>query len=218
MMPAWAQPAQPARARGGRVRDDGRAMEEHRGLPVIPFADAAAWERWLGEHHESAAGLWLKLAKKNAGIESVTYAQAAEVALCFGWIDSQKASWDEQWFLQRFTPRRARSRWSQANRETAQALQREGRMRPAGALQVKLAKADGRWEAAYAGQASMQVPEDLQRELDGDSAARHFFESLESHNRYAILYRVHDAKRPETRARRIERFMEMLRAGEKPHG
>jgi uncharacterized protein YdeI (YjbR/CyaY-like superfamily) len=193
-------------------------MEEHRGLPVYPFADAAAWERWLEDHHESAAGLWLKLAKKSAGIASVTYAQAVEAALCFGWIDSQKASWDELWFLQRFTPRRARSRWSQANRETVGALQREGRMRPAGALQVKLAKADGRWEAAYAGQANMEVPEDLQRELDGDPTARRFFESLEGHTRYSILYRVHEAKRPETRARRIERFMEMLRAGEKPHG
>jgi uncharacterized protein YdeI (YjbR/CyaY-like superfamily) len=192
-------------------------MEEHRGLPVIPFADAGAWERWLQENHKSAAGLWLKLAKKSAGIESVTYAQAVEVALCFGWIDSQKASWDEQWFLQRFTPRRARGRWSQANRETVQALQREGRMRPAGELQVEQAKTDGRWEAAYAGQASMQVPEDLRRELDRDPEARRFFDSLKSHNRYAILYRIHDAKRAETRVRRIQKFMEMLRAGEKPH-
>lgn len=192
-------------------------MEERNGLPVIPFPDAHAWERWLGEHHGSAAGLWLKLAKKSAGIASVTYAEAVEVALCFGWIDSQKAGWDELWFLQRITPRRARSRWSQANREAVQALQREGRMRPAGALQVEQAKADGRWEAAYAGQASMQVPEDLRHELDRDPEARQFFDSLESHNRYAILYRIHDAKRPETRVRRIEKFMEMLRAGEKPH-
>jgi uncharacterized protein YdeI (YjbR/CyaY-like superfamily) len=192
-------------------------MEEHSGLPVIPFADADAWERWLTEHHESAAGLWLKFAKKDTRIASVTYAQAVEVALCFGWIDSQKAGFDQRWWLQRFTPRRPRSRWSQANRETVQALQREGRMRPAGALQVELAKTDGRWEAAYAGQARMQVPEDLRRELDRDPAARRFFDSLESHNRYSILYHVHDAKRPETRARRIARFMEMLRAGEKPH-
>jgi uncharacterized protein YdeI (YjbR/CyaY-like superfamily) len=193
-------------------------METRADLPILPFADSAAWESWLQDNHERAAGLWLKLSKRDSGIASVTYPQAVEVALCFGWIDSQKAGYDERWWLQRFTPRRPRSRWSQANREAVHALEREGRMRPAGALQVQMAREDGRWEAAYAGQAGMQVPEDLQRELDRDPAARAFFDSLESHNRYSILYRVHDAKRPETRARRIERFMEMLRAGEKPHG
>ena len=192
-------------------------MEEHRGLPVIPFADAADWERWLDEHHEDAPGLWLKLAKKDSQVASVTYAQAVELALCFGWIDGQKGAYDESWWLQRFTPRGSRSRWSRINREKAEELERDGRLRPAGLREVQRARADGRWEAAYESQSRATVPEDLQRELDRDPAARAFFESLESHNRYAILYRVHEAKRPETRARRIARFMEMLRAGEKPH-
>ena len=192
-------------------------MEEHRGLPVIPFADAEAWERWLEEHHANAPGLWLKLAKKGAPIASVTYAQALELALCFGWIDGQKGAYDERWWLQRFTPRGPRSRWSRINRENAQELERVGRLRPAGLREIERARADGRWEAAYESQSRAAVPEDLQRELDRDPAARAFFESLESHNRYAILYRIHEAKRPETRARRIARFMEMLRAGERPH-
>ncbi len=193
------------------------AMELHKDLPVLPFADATAWERWLGENHSEAPGLWLKLAKRASGIASVTYAEAVEVALCFGWIDSQKAGWDELWFLQRFTPRRPRSRWSRTNRDKAQELESEGRLRPAGAREVELARADGRWDAAYAGQASAEVPADLRRELERDAHARELFESLESHNRYSIIYRIEEARRPETRARRVERFMEMLRAGEKPH-
>src|ERR1700691_344450 len=192
-------------------------MEQHRGLPVIAFADADAWERWLTEHHESAPGLWLKLAKKGSRLASVTYAQALELALCFGWIDGQKGAYDERWCLQRFTPRGPRSRWSRINREKAEELERAGRMRPAGLREVQRAREDGRWEAAYESQSRASVPADLRRELDRDPAARAFFESLQSHNRYAILYRIQDAKRPETRARRIVRFMEMLRAGEKPH-
>jgi uncharacterized protein YdeI (YjbR/CyaY-like superfamily) len=192
-------------------------MEERRGLPVIPFADTEEWERWLHEHHESAPGLWLKLAKKGSAAASVTYAQALELALCFGWIDGQKGAYDESWWLQRFTPRGPRSRWSRINREKAQELEHAGRLRPAGLREIERARADGRWEAAYESQSRATVPDDLRRELDRDPAARAFFESLERHNRYAILYRIHDAKRPETRARRIARFMEMLRAGEKPH-
>jgi uncharacterized protein YdeI (YjbR/CyaY-like superfamily) len=192
-------------------------MEEHRGLPVIPFAHAEDWEVWLREHHESAAGLWLKLAKKDSQIASVSYAQALEIALCFGWIDGQKGAYDEHWWLQRFTPRGSRSRWSRINREKAEELERAGRLRPAGVREIERARADGRWEAAYESQSRATVPDDLRRELDRDPAARAFFESLQSHNRYAILYRIHDAKRPETRARRIARFMEMLRAGERPH-
>ncbi|HEY3830604.1 MAG TPA: YdeI/OmpD-associated family protein [Solirubrobacteraceae bacterium] len=192
-------------------------MEEHRGLPVISFAHAGDWERWLQEHHEGASGLWLKLAKKDAQIASVTYAQALELALCFGWIDGQKGAYDESWWLQRFTPRGPRSRWSRINREKAQELERTGRLRPAGLREIERARADGRWEAAYESQSRATVPEDLQRELDRDPAARAFFESLESHNRYAILYRLQDAKRPATRARRLQQFMEMLRAGEKLH-
>jgi len=192
-------------------------MEEHRGLPVIPFADPESWERWLEEHHESAPGLWLKLAKKGTQSASVTYAQALALALCFGWIDGQKGAYDERWWLQRFTPRGPRSRWSRVNREKAQELERAGRLRPAGLREIERARADGRWEAAYESQSRATVPDDLRRQLDRDPAARKFFESLESHNRYAILYRIHEAKRPETRARRIARFMEMLRAGQRPH-
>jgi uncharacterized protein YdeI (YjbR/CyaY-like superfamily) len=203
-------------ARRGLRHDDLR-MEEHRGLPVISFAHAGDWERWLQEHHEGASGLWLKLAKKDAQIASVTYAQALELALCFGWIDGQKGAYDESWWLQRFTPRGPRSRWSRINREKAQELERTGRLRPAGLREIERARADGRWEAAYESQSRATVPEDLQRELDRDPAARAFFESLESHNRYAILYRLQDAKRPATRARRLQQFMEMLRAGEKLH-
>lgn len=198
------------------MRDDG-AMELHKDLPVLPFPDAPSWERWLERNHADTPGLWLKLAKRASGIATVSYAEAVEVALCFGWIDSQKAGWDELWFLQRFTPRRARSRWSRANRDKAQELESEGRLRPAGAREVELARADGRWEAAYVGQASAQAPADLQRELDRDPRAREFFESLESHNRYAIVYRIEEARRPQTRAQRVERFMKMLRAGEKLH-
>jgi uncharacterized protein YdeI (YjbR/CyaY-like superfamily) len=192
-------------------------MEEHRGLPVISFARAEDWERWLQEHRESAPGLWLKLAKKEAQIASVTYAQAVELALCFGWIDGQKGAYDESWWLQRFTPRGPRSRWSRINREKAEQLERAGRLHPAGLHEIERARNDGRWEAAYESQSRATVPEDLKRELERDPAARAFFDSLESHNRYAILYRLQEAKRPETRARRLQQFMEMLRAREKLH-
>src|ERR1700689_75614 len=131
------------------MRHDERLMEERSGLPVIPFADAETWERWLAEHHQDAPGLWLKLAKKDAQIASVTYAQAVELALCFGWIDGQKGAYDERWWLQRFTPRGPRSRWSRINREKAQELERAGLLRPSGLQEVQRARADGRWEAAY---------------------------------------------------------------------
>jgi uncharacterized protein YdeI (YjbR/CyaY-like superfamily) len=191
---------------------------ERRGdLPIVPFALVVEWERWLEEHHETSTGLWLKIAKKGSGIATVSYAEALDVAICFGWIDGQKGAYDEQYWLQRFTPRGPRSRWSQINREKAEVLEGEGRMRPAGLAEIERARADGRWEAAYPGQARASVPEDLQRELDRDPAAREFFASLDSANRYAILYRIHDARRPETRARRIRRYLEMLRAGERLH-
>lgn len=181
------------------------------------FATAEAWEAWLEEHHGSMDGLWLTLAKKGSGVRSVTYSEAVEIALCFGWIDGQKRAFDDGWWLQRFTPRRPRSRWSRINREKATALIEAGRMRPAGLREVELARADGRWDAAYEPQAAATVPEDLQRALDEDDAARAFFATLTGANRYAILYRIHDAKRPETRARRIERFVAMLREGRTLH-
>jgi uncharacterized protein YdeI (YjbR/CyaY-like superfamily) len=184
------------------------------GLPTIPFASAAEWEAWLEANHASAAGVWIKMAKKDTGIESVRYPEVLESALCFGWIDGRREALDERYFLQRYTPRRARSRWSRINREKAQLLIEEGRMRPSGLAEVERAQDDGRWAAAYAGQKSITVPDDLQRELDARPQAKAFFAGLNSQNRYAILYRLQDAKKPETRARRLAQFVAMLEAGE----
>jgi uncharacterized protein YdeI (YjbR/CyaY-like superfamily) len=186
-------------------------------LPIRRFADAAKLEGWLEENGGSSQGLWLKIAKKGAPEPTVTYGEALELALCFGWIDSQKRGFDAEHFLQRFTPRRPRGRWSRINREKAEALIEAGRMRPAGMAEVEAARADGRWEAAYEGQRTAQVPEDLRRELEANPAAREFFEALDGANRYAILYRLDEAKRPETRERRLRKFVAMLERGEKIH-
>lgn len=186
-------------------------------LETIEFATAAEFEAWLTEHHADSPGRWLKLRKKTPGVDALTYQQALEVALCHGWIDGQKAAFDDQYWLQRFTPRRARSKWSRINREKAEALIEQGRMHPAGLAQVELARADGRWEAAYPGQRTVEVPGDLAAALAANPAAAEFFATLDSANRYAVLYRVHDAKKPETRARRIEKFVAMLAAGERLH-
>lgn len=177
----------------------------------IAFADPGAWEAWLAEYHASSKGLWLKIAKKNSGISTVSHDSALEVALCYGWIDGQANPFDDDYWLQRFTPRTRRSRWSKINREKAAELIKRGKMKPAGLDEVKRAKADGRWEAAYEGQRVATVPPDLQRELNKGARARKFFESLNSQNRYAILYRIQDAKKPETRKQRIEKFVAMLK-------
>jgi uncharacterized protein YdeI (YjbR/CyaY-like superfamily) len=186
-------------------------------LPVLPFPSSESWDEWLAEHHDSSDGLWVKIAKKASGIATVAYPAVLEVALSYGWIDGQRKAFDETWFLQKFTPRRARSRWSRINRDKAVELIESGRMKPAGLREVERAKADGRWEAAYDSQRKIEVPDDLRRELDADPAAREFFEGLDSQNRYAILYRLQDAKRPETRARRLTQFVEMLKEGRKLH-
>ena len=187
-------------------------------LPIVLFAEPPELEAWLEENHASSQGLWLKIAKKGTGEKSVTYAEALELALAFGWIDSQKRGHDERFFLQRFTPRRPRGRWSRINREKAEALIAAGKMRPTGLAEVEAAKADGRWEAAYEGQRTAQVPPDLQRELDANPAAAEFFAGLDSANRYAVIYRLNDAKKPETRERRLRKFVAMLERGEKIHG
>jgi uncharacterized protein YdeI (YjbR/CyaY-like superfamily) len=187
------------------------------GLPTIAFATPAEWEAWLEENHAVAEGVWIKIAKKGAGIESVRYPEVLESALCFGWIDARREALDERYFLQRFTPRRRRSRWSRINRDKVERLTADGRMRPAGLLEVERAQADGRWDAAYDGHRRSTVPEDLQRELDASPAAKAFFAGLNSQNRYAILYRLEEAKRPETRARRLAKFVAMLEAGETIH-
>ena len=183
-------------------------------LPVLPFESAAAFEAWLDAEHASAAGLWLKIAKKATGIATVTYAEALEVALCFGWIDGQKRSLDATWFLQRFTPRKPRSRWSKINTGHVERLIAEGRMRPAGLAQVEAARADGRWADAYDGQAGARPHPDFQAALDASPRAAAFFATLRGSKRYAFVYRAGDAKRPETRARRIARFVAMLERGE----
>jgi uncharacterized protein YdeI (YjbR/CyaY-like superfamily) len=187
-------------------------------LPVHLFAGPGDLEEWLDENHESSQGVWLKIAKKGAAEPSVTYDEAVELALCFGWIDSQVRRFDDQHYIQRFTPRRPRGRWSKINREKAEVLIAAGKLRPAGLAEVEAAKADGRWEAAYDGQRTAKVPPDLQRELDANPAAREFFDSLDSANRYAIVYRLDDAKKPETRERRLRKFLAMLERGEKIHG
>ncbi|MFF8807787.1 YdeI/OmpD-associated family protein [Streptomyces omiyaensis] len=186
-------------------------------LETVTFASADAFEEWLGEHHADSAGIWLKLRKKGPGVVALDYAQALDVALCYGWIDGQKAKFDDLWWLQRFTPRRRNSRWSKINRDKVAALTAQGRMRPPGRAEVDRAKADGRWEAAYDSARTITVPDDLAAALAADPAAASSFETLDGANRYAILYRVQDAKRPETRARRIEQFVAMLAKGEKPH-
>jgi len=187
------------------------------GNPKIPFASAAEWERWLEDNHTSSDGVWIKMAKKGADIESVRYPEVLESAICFGWIDARREALDERYFLQRFTPRRQRSRWSRINREKAERLITDGRMRPAGLAEVERAKTDGRWKAAYEGQKRSTVPDDLQRELDARPKAKAFFAELSSQNRYAIIYRLNDAKKPETRARRLAKFVAMLEAGETIH-
>jgi uncharacterized protein YdeI (YjbR/CyaY-like superfamily) len=186
-------------------------------LEILSFASPAELEEWLEANADSSPGLWLKIAKKGAPEPSVTYAEALELALCFGWIDSQKRGHDDTHFLQRFTPRRPRGRWSKINREKAEALEAAGALRPAGAAEVAAAKADGRWEAAYEGQRTAGIPEDLDRELAANPAAAAFFADLDSANRYAITYRLAEAKKPETRARRLAKFVAMLERGEKIH-
>jgi uncharacterized protein YdeI (YjbR/CyaY-like superfamily) len=184
-------------------------------LPVEEFDAAADFEKWLAAQHESSAGLWIRIAKKETGIDSVDYPQALDVALCYGWIDGQKQSAGETHWLQRFTPRGPRSRWSQVNRKHTERLIEQGRMRPSGQAEIDRAKADGRWEAAYASPKNATVPDDLQLALDNDPEAREFFATLDSRNRFAVLYRIGDAKKPETRAARIQKFVAMLHDNEK---
>ncbi len=185
--------------------------------PTIAFRDQPAFRTWLAEHHREQDGIWLKLAKKGSGISSVTYLEAVVVALCFGWIDGQARSVDETSYVQRFTPRRSRSKWSKINIGRVEALIAAGEMTPAGLAEVERAKADGRWDAAYAGQRTITVPDDLQQALNANQTARAFFATLDSANRYAVLYRVQDAKRPETRARRLDRFVAMQEEGKTLH-
>ncbi len=185
-------------------------MSPAKDLPVIEFPSGDAFEEWLEQEHDRSDGLWVKIAKKGSGIATVSYGEALDVALCFGWIDGQKAAFDETHWLQRFTPRRARSRWSKINCDRVAELAELGLVRPAGLREIERARADGRWDAAYESQRTATVPDDLRVALDASPAAAEFFATLDSRNRYAVLHRVGDAKKPETRARRIEKFVAML--------
>jgi uncharacterized protein YdeI (YjbR/CyaY-like superfamily) len=182
-------------------------------LPIIEVPDQRAWQRWLAENHGTTVGVWLKFAKKGSPTPTVTYDEALEEALCFGWIDGQVRRFDAHFYLQRFTPRRRASKWSQLNREKATRLIDEGRMQAAGLAHVEGAQADGRWDAAYPAQSHAEVPEDLQRALAQNQRARTFFESLTGSTRYAFLYRLHHVREPAARERRISSYVELLSSG-----
>jgi len=184
-------------------------------LPIKTFGSQEAWREWLHDHYKDQAGLWLKMAKKASGIPTVMYAEALDVALCYGWIDGQKKSCDESYYLQKFTPRRARSMWSQVNRDKVAELIRRGLMQPSGLAEVERAKADGRWEAAYASPRNTVAPDDLLTALAASPKAEAFFEGLNKTNRYSIVSRIQGARRPETRAARIAKFVDMCERGEK---
>ncbi len=183
-------------------------------LPVLEFVDADAFEAWLAKHHADTPGLWMKVARVSSGIPSITWEQAVPVALCWGWIDGQRRSMDEQWFLQRFTPRRKRSVWSKINVAHVERLIAEGRMQPAGLAQVEAAKADGRWDAAYS-VSSGEVPPELQAALDANPKAAAAFAELNKANRFAMTFRVQSAKRADTKQRRVEQFIGLLERGER---
>ncbi|GIG41462.1 YdeI/OmpD-associated family protein [Cellulomonas phragmiteti] len=186
-------------------------------LPELLLPDASAWRDWLAAHHTQPTGVWLVLHKKGGDVTTLTYVQAVEEALCFGWIDGQGRRRDEHSSFQRMTPRRSRSAWSAVNVERVERLEREGRMRDAGRAQVEAARADGRWDAAYRGPATIEVPDDLTAALDAVPAARAWFDALTSANRFAILVRIGQAKRPETRERRIAGFVADLAEGRTPY-
>jgi uncharacterized protein YdeI (YjbR/CyaY-like superfamily) len=190
---------------------------ERSGLPIRSFADASAWEAWLAAQPRSSPGIWLKLAKRSAATASVSKAEAIDGALCHGWIDGQLNPFDDEWWLIRFTPRKPRGKWSARNRRRAEELVAAGRMAPAGLAEIAAAKADGRWQAAYPPQSEAVVPDDLAAALAADPKAREFFDTLTGANRYAILYRIKDAKKPETRAARIAKFVAMCARGETIH-
>ena len=197
-----------APTRAGGVDDD---------VPIRAFKDAAAWDAWLGKNQNTAAGIWMRIAKKASGTKSITYPEAVEIALCHGWIDGLKRPESDTAWLQRFTPRRKKSIWSEINREKALALIASGQMKPAGLAEVERAKLDGRWDAAYQSPRSATMPADFRKELDRHPKADAFFKTISKTNSYAILWRIQTAKKPETRARRIKDFIERLEKGETIH-
>ncbi len=184
-------------------------------FPILSFESKKKWADWLAKQHDKSAGVWVKLAKKGTRIPSITYDEALDAALCHGWIDGQKGSFDDQYWLQKFTPRGPKSIWSKINTAKAEKLIASGEMKPAGLRAIEAAKQDGRWDAAYESQKNISVPEDFQAALDKNKKPKAFFAILSSANRYAILFRIHNAKRAETRSKRISQFVEMLERGEK---
>ncbi len=186
-------------------------------LPVIPFSSPSEWEQWLEQNHAISKGIWLQMYKKGSGIATVYYAEALDVALCYGWIDGQLKSIDELSYMQRFTPRRPRSIWSKRNIEHIARLTKEGRMKPAGLKEAEEAKVDGRWDVAYDGQGTMELPADFLKLLSKNKKAFKFYEALNKANKYAIAWRIQTAKRPETREKRIKEILEMLAREEKFH-
>lgn len=184
-------------------------------IPTKPFASKKKWSDWLYKQHDKSTGVWLKLAKKGSGIPSITYEVALDVALCYGWIDGQKKGFDDKYWLQKFTPRGPKSIWSKINTEKAGRLVANGEMKPAGLKAIEAAKQDGRWSAAYASQKNIAVPDDFQVALDRNKKAKAFFDTLKSSERYSFLFRLHNAKKLETRAKYIQKFVKMLEKGEK---
>jgi uncharacterized protein YdeI (YjbR/CyaY-like superfamily) len=183
-------------------------------LPTLSFESKKKWADWLAKNHDKSAGLWMKLAKKGTGIPSVTITEALDVALCYGWIDGQRDSFDEKYYLQKYTPRRPKSIWSKINVEKVERLIASGEMKPAGLKAIEAAKQDGRWEAAYASQKAITVPADFQSALEKNKKAKAFFETLTGSRRYSFLFRIETAKKAETREKRIRQFVEMLEKGE----
>lgn len=184
---------------------------------ILTLKSQADWEAWLEQYGAKEQGVWLRIAKKGAEHPTVTYAEALGHALCFGWIDGKKKSQDDHYWLQRFTPRKPKSIWSKINKSKAEALLAAGRIRAAGLREIERAKKDGRWDAAYSSSSTAEVPDDLQEALEANQKAKAYFATLDRQNRYAVLFRVQNCKKPETRAKRIAQYVQMLSKGEKIH-
>jgi uncharacterized protein YdeI (YjbR/CyaY-like superfamily) len=195
--------------------DDMTVKKSSADLPIVSFERVKEWETWIAKHHRSSSGVWIRMAKKSSGVQSIDHPEALDVALCYGWIDGTRKGESDTTFLQKFCPRAKRSTWSKINREKVQALIDAGRMKPAGLAEIERAKQDGRWDAAYDSQRNMQVPPDLEAALVAKPRAKAEFEKLDSRNRFAVLFRTHQAKKPETRAKRIAEFVAMLARGER---
>jgi len=191
--------------------------ETHKDLEVLCLPDFASWLKWLAKHHSQEEGIWIKFAKKGSGLKSITYVEAREGGIMYGWIDGLKNGLDESFYLTKFTPRRKRSLWSKINRGIANDLIERNQMKPSGMAEVNAAKKDGRWDAAYDSQSMMTIPSELEKLLQNNKQAKEFFESISKANRYAFLFRIHNSKRPETKQRHIEKTMEMLSSGKVYH-